>query len=168
MRSAVTTVTLRSDASGEQNAAFGAVLDLAGAPTTTRAIHGLFADVDRVQQDTSITYLEEYASVAGVTAFVSAEWRGRLVRLCMDNIGAVYDFNAGNSSNSARNKLILHLYDLAAKHGFEFYAEWTPREMNVIADAISKARSIAHAHELLSALDLRRPIVITSAPAVQY
>jgi hypothetical protein len=74
-----------------------------------------------------------------------ASWRGRLVVLGTDNLGNVFTLNTGTAHGEgarATRSLVCELYALATQFGFEFVAMWVPRELNTVADSISKATSL--------------------------
>jgi len=136
---------IRSDAAGDEG--FGAIC-----LATNEALWGMWEE----DQKGSISYQELYAALAAAWAWGSS-WRGHLMRFEIDNASVAYTINSGRSTNEAVATLMRALYALAREHGFDFYAEWRPRELNTHADALSKARTLAAANDALRVLAPRRP-----------
>ena len=65
-------------------------------------------------------------------------WRGRTVIHGTDNTGVVYGINAGRVHTHLGRVLMRELADLQEKHQFEILARWIPRELNEVADGLSR------------------------------
>ena len=87
-----------------------------------------------------------------------ASWAGKLVRVGLDNTGAVYCINSGSTSDVPSQALLRQLSDVMSIHQFDIVASWVPRESNVISDTLSRAAQLPH---LLSTL----PVSFRRVPA---
>ena len=62
-----------------------------------------------------------------------------------DNTGVVFGLNAGRVHAHARRALMRELADLQERYQFEVIGRWIPRELNEVADGLSRQRSYRQA-----------------------
>ena len=75
-------------------------------------------------------------------------WRGRKVVFGVDNTGVVFGVLAGRVHCYRTRALMRELGDLMQQHQFELFTQWVPRELNVVADTLSRQRSLREAVDL--------------------
>ena len=68
-------------------------------------------------------------------------WFGKLVTFGQDNQGAVYSLCATRARTPAARQIMRDLADLEEMHSFECTGAWVPRELNTVADALSRQLS---------------------------
>ena len=74
----------------------------------------------------------EAARVMGPT------WRGKRVVFGQDNAGAVFCLCAGRAKTPAARQIFRDMGDLEAEYLFDSMGAWVPRELNVVADKLSR------------------------------
>jgi hypothetical protein len=89
------------------------------------------------QQRRSMPYLELYSLVLAASTFGHL-WHGLRITFQCDCDPVVYGINKGGSPSNLIMVLIRYLSLLAARHQFEYRAEWIQGEKNVLADALSR------------------------------
>ena len=67
-----------------------------------------------------------------------AAWANRRVKFGLDNSGAVFSILAGRAKSKACRRLMREMGDLLAKYRIDVTAHWVPRELNVVADLLSR------------------------------
>ena len=83
------------------------------------------------------------------------EWTGRLVRAGLDNSGGVFSVNAGRAKSKAARQLMRDLADVLRRHHIELTAHWVPRELNAVADLLSRQLPLEEAIRLAGDVDAR-------------
>ena len=66
------------------------------------------------------------------------KWRGRLLNVATDNTGAIFSLNAGRAKSRAARQLMRDLADAMQEFEIDIAAQWVPRELNVVADLLSR------------------------------
>lgn len=134
-------VRLFSDASGERDQG-------AGALWRNEAIYRRWEPVDfrNDAQSAAVMLKLELDPILGAFRRWGAQWRGRTVVAYVDNSGVAYCINAARARRgSDAHKMIVELFDIADRYGFEILAIWLPRRYNAACDTISKQGSLAAA-----------------------
>ena len=132
---------LFSDASGERDQG-------AGAMHLNEAIHRVWDKVDfRGGELAAAVMLKlELDPILGGFRRWGPSWRGKLVAVYVDNSGVAYCINAARAKRgSDAHKMVVELFDIADRYGFDVIAIWLPRRYNAACDTISKERSLAGA-----------------------
>ena len=76
-----------------------------------------------------------------------AKWRGKLLNVATDNTGVVYAINAGRAKSHAARQLMRDVADLLQDYDIDIAAQWVPRELNVVADLLSRQLTLEQALE---------------------
>ena len=139
-------VRLFSDSSGVRTQGAGAIW-------RQEAIYRRWTLAETRNMAAASTLALELDPVLGAFRRWGHRWRGRLVTVYIDNLGAAYCVNAQRAARgSLAARRIVELFDLADEFGFEIIAIWLPRRFNRACDAISKQSSLAEASAALSSL----------------
>lgn len=149
-------VLVASDASltksitgGRSWGAFGGIVYVDGKPAS--AIWGAF-NPKTVGDGLSTTAAEVYGSLATlVHASTAVDVKGKLVCMATDNLGAAHILNSGRCTRESERKYARCGVRLAADKGFDHYSVFWPRQINSLADALTKAQSRDRAQLLLDA-----------------
>jgi hypothetical protein len=84
---------------------------------------------------------------------LGSRWTGRTVVFGTDNTGVVYGLNAGRVHDHRGRALMRRLAELQQQHQFEIMGQWVPRELNDVADQLSRQKTlreaVAHAYPSL-------------------
>lgn len=132
---------LFSDASGERDQGAGAMF-------LNEVIHRCWESADfRGGAHAAAVMLKlELDPILGGFRLWGPRWRGKLVAVYVDNSGVAYCINAGRARRgSDAHKMIVELFDLADRYGFEIIAIWLPRRYNAACDTVSKEGSLEDA-----------------------
>ena len=89
---------------------------------------------------------ELYPVIAAARAN-GAAWRGRVVVFGTDNTGVVFGINAGRVHTHVGRALMRELAMLQERHHFAIIGQWVPRELNVVADSLSRQRTLSEAYD---------------------
>ena len=68
----------------------------------------------------------------------TGKWKGKLVKFGLDNQSATFSMCASRSGSEASRQLMRDLGDLQQQYEFDAIGQWVPREMNVVADLLSR------------------------------
>ena len=69
----------------------------------------------------------------------ASSWRGKRVLFCTDNIGVFHQLLKGRANKSAdAQEFLAEIFELSDKHEFYVQPVWIPREVNTVADELSK------------------------------
>ena len=133
---AVPVFVMKSDASGELGWGyhFGSSYD--------------FGDWSSRQLSYSILYKELFPVIEAASRH-GQDWSGSLIRVGLDNTGAVYALNTGSTTDVPAQGLLRRLADLSDRHQFDIVASWVPREHNVTSDILSRLAGAPHLRALL-------------------
>ena len=136
-----TPIAIKSDASGEFGAGFHQldVEDPVWACWPWSAQQRLLYKDDMVAKE--LDPLVEAVRCHG------AKWRGKLLNVATDNTGAVYAINAGRAKTHAARQIMRDLADLLQEFDIDIVAQWVPRELNVVADLLSRQLTLEQALE---------------------
>ena len=66
------------------------------------------------------------------------KYPGRLIKVGTDNTGAVFSINAGGARTSKARDLMRDFADALCEYDIDVVACWVPRELNVVADLLSR------------------------------
>ena len=83
-------------------------------------------------------------------------WRNMLVKVGTDNTGVILGLNAGRLHTPAARAMMIEIADLQDEYHFDLFAQWVPRELNVVADKLS--RQIAYAAAMETAYPSRHAV----------
>ena len=86
--------------------------------------------------------VKELYPIVAATRANGARWRGRTIVAGTDNTGVVFGLNAGRVHTHRGRRLMRELGDLMQEHQLEIIGAWVPRELNVVADCLSRRMSL--------------------------
>ena len=131
---------LFGDASGERDQG-------AGAMWLNEVIHRCWEAVDFRGALAAASMLKlELDPILGGFRRWGPRWLGKLVVVYVDNCGVAYCINAARAKRGTdAHKMIVELFDIADRCGFEILAVWLPRRYNAACDTISKESTLAAA-----------------------
>ena len=136
-----TPIAIKSDASGE----FGAGFHQLDVEDPVWACWPWSAEQRLLYKDDMVA--KELDPLVQAVRCHGAKWRGKLLNVATDNTGVVYAINAGRAKSHAARQLMRDLADLLQKYDIDIAAQWVPRELNVVADLLSRQLTLEQALE---------------------
>ena len=136
-------VLIKSDASGTEGWGYH-VLKASGHPTRG---HGWdMGTWDAIQDAWGCDMVvKELFPVLAAARSLSSGWSGRVITFGTDNTGVVLSLNAGRVRTRLGRDLMRELGDLQQAHRFDVFSQWVPRELNEVADGLSRQQGYAAA-----------------------
>ena len=136
-----TPIAIKSDASGE----FGAGFHQLDVEDPVWACWPWSAEQRLLYKDDMVA--KELDPLVQAVRCHGAKWRGKLLNVATDSTGVVYAINAGRAKSHSARQLMRDVADLLQEYDIDIAAQWVPRELNVVADLLSRQLTLEQALE---------------------